>query len=59
MSVHSLQDNIFKKVDPISLIHKYSKVKNPKSRSSLKAPEDLEGLKSQKNLILQNAQIKV
>ena len=36
----------------------YSKVKNPKVGSFLRAPEDLEG-RSQKNLIFQNAQIKV
>ena len=37
----------------------YSKVKNPKVGSFLRAPEDFEGLRSQKNLIFQNAQIKV
>ena len=37
----------------------YSKVKNPKVGSFLKAPEDFEGLGSQKNLIFQNTQIKV
>ena len=37
----------------------YSKVKNPKVGSFLRAPEDLEGLRSQKNIIFQNAQMKV
>jgi hypothetical protein len=37
----------------------YTKVKNPKVGSFLRAPEDFEGLGSQKNLIFQNAQIKV
>jgi hypothetical protein len=37
----------------------YSKIKNPKVGSFLRAPEDLEGLRIQKNLIFQNAQIKV
>ena len=37
----------------------YSKVKNPKVGSFLRAPEVLEGLRSQKNLIFQNAQIQV
>ena len=36
----------------------YAKVKNPKVGSFLRAPEDLEGFRSQKNLIFQNAQIK-
>jgi hypothetical protein len=36
----------------------YSKIENPKVGSFLRAPEDLEGLRSQKNLIFQNAQIK-
>ena len=37
----------------------YTKVKNPKVGSFLRAPEDFEGIGSQKNLIFQNAQIKV
>ena len=37
----------------------YSRVKNPKVGSFFRAPEDLEDLRSQKNLIFQNAQIKV
>ena len=37
----------------------YAKVKNPKVGSFLRASEDFEGLRSQKNLIFQNAQIKV
>ena len=37
---------------------KASKVKNPKVGSFLRAAEDLEGLRSQKTLIFQNAQIK-
>ena len=37
----------------------YWKVKNPKDGSFLRAPEDLEGLRSQKNLIFQIAQTKV
>ena len=36
-----------------------SKVNNPKVGSFLRAPEDFEGLGSQKNLIFQNAQMKV
>ena len=37
----------------------YTKVKNPKVGSFLRAPEDFEGLGSQKNLIFQTVQIKV
>ena len=37
----------------------YPKVKNPKVGSFLRAPEDFEGVRSQKNLIFQNTQIKV
>ena len=37
----------------------YLKVKNPKVGSFLRAPEDLEGLRSQKKLIFQNAQVKM
>ena len=50
-----MQDNIFKNVAP----RPFFKVKNPKVGSFLRAPEDLDGLKSQKKLIFQNAQIKV
>ena len=43
----------------ILAVKAYSKVKNPKVESFLRAPEDFEGPRSQKNLIFQNAQIKV
>ena len=44
-------------VDPRpSFFNAYSKINNPKVGSFLRAPEDLEGLKSQKKLIFQNAQ---
>ena len=50
----------FKKGRPkAQFFQAYSKVKNPKVGSFLRAPEYLEGLRSQKNLIFQNAQIKV
>ena len=50
----------FLKRSPQSLLFKaYSKVKNPKVGSFLRDLEDFEGLRSQKNFIFQNAQIKV
>ena len=41
-----VQENIFKKIDPKP---SFSKVKNLKVGSFLRAREDLEGLRSQKN----------
>ena len=50
----------FKKGQPkVYFFKAYLKVKNPKVGSFLRAPEDLMGLRIQKNLIFQNDQIKV
>ena len=52
-SRHQIQDNIFKKVDPRpSFFYAYSKVKNPKVGSFLRAPEDFEGLRSRKEKMI-------
>jgi hypothetical protein len=48
-----------KRLTPGLFFNAYSKVKNPKVVSFLRAPGDLEGLRSKKKLIFQKAQIKV
>ena len=43
----------------VDMLKAYSKVKNPKAGTFFRAPEDLEGLRSQKIFIFQNAQKQV